>query len=102
MQIFWTTKGGGSNRAKARPLLSAIAFVKEGQRPIANSQARQNLLQTAQRWDMKADLGRKLHFPDVVLSTTLRPDIIMWSPERKKIILVEFTVPWEEGFEEDA
>ncbi len=51
---------------------------------------------------MEVDLRRKLHFPEAVLSTTLRPDIIMWSPEGKKIILVELTVPWEEGCEEAA
>ncbi len=38
----------------------------------------------------------------MVLSTTLRPDIIMWSPGGKKIILVELTVPWDEGCEEAA
>lgn len=48
--------------AKARPLLSTIAFVKKGQRPVAHSQARQNLLQSAQGWEMEVDLGRKLHF----------------------------------------
>jgi len=88
--------------AKARPLLSTIGFVKEGQRPVILSQARQNLLQSAQRWEMEVDLGRKVHFPEVVLSTMLRPDIIMWSPEGGKIILVELTVPWEEGCEEAA
>ncbi len=77
--------------AKARPLLSTIVFVKEGQRPVVHSQASQNLLQSAQGWEMEVDLGRKLHFPEAVLSTTLRPDIIMWSPEGKKIILVELT-----------
>lgn len=51
---------------------------------------------------MEVDLGRKLHFPEVVLSTTLRPDIIMWSPEVKKIILVELMVPGKEGCEESA
>ncbi len=88
--------------AKARPLLSTIAFVKEGQRPVVPSQVRQNLLQSAQGWEMEVDLWRKLHFPEVLLSTTLRPDIIMWSPGGKKIILVELTVPWEEGSEEAA
>ncbi len=77
--------------AKAKPLLSTIAFVKEGQRPVVPSQVRQNLLQSAQGWEMEVDLGRKLHFPEAVLSTTLRPDIIMWSPGGKKIILVELT-----------
>ncbi len=81
--------------AKARPLLSIIAFVKQGQRPVVPSQVRQNLLQSAQGWEMEVDLWRKL-------SRTLRPDIIMWSPGGKKIILVELTVPWEEGCEEAA
>ena len=74
--------------AKARPLLSTIDFVKEGQRLVIHNQARQNLLQSAKGWEMEVDLGRKLHFPEAVLSTPLRPDIIMWSLEGKKIILV--------------
>lgn len=88
--------------AKARPLLGTIAFVKEGQRPVIHSQARQNLPQSVQRWGMKFELWRKFHFPEAVLSTTRRPDIIMWSPEGKKIILVELTVLWEEACEESA
>ncbi len=56
----------------------------------------------SQGWKMEVDLGRKLHFPEAVLSTTLRHDIIMWSPGGKKIILVELMVPWEEGCEEAA
>ncbi|KAL1258940.1 hypothetical protein QQF64_009517 [Cirrhinus molitorella] len=32
----------------------------------------------------------------------IRPDVIMWSPDGKKIILVELTVLWEEGCEEAA
>jgi len=88
--------------AKARPLLSNIVFVKKGQRSVIHSQVRQNLLQSAQGWEMEVDLGRKLHFPKVVLCTTLRPDIIMWSPEGGKIILGELIEPWEEGCEEAA
>ena len=49
---------------------------------------------------MEVNLGSKLHFPEALLSTTLRPDIIMWSPEGKKILLVELTVPWDEDCEE--
>ncbi|GAA6102826.1 uncharacterized protein LOC120495048 [Tachysurus ichikawai] len=85
--------------AKIRPLLSTIAFVKEGQRPVLHSQAKQNFLQSAKGWEIEVDLGRKLHFPEAVLATTLRPNIIMWSPEGRKIIMVELimVVPWEEG-----
>jgi hypothetical protein len=44
---------------------------------------------------MKADLKKKLVFPEIV-QTTLRPDIVMWSQQSKKIIAIELTVPWEE------
>ena len=39
--------------AKTRPLPSTIAFVKEGYRPVVQSQAKQNLLQSAQGWEME-------------------------------------------------
>lgn len=38
-------------------------------------------------------------FPQVV-QTSLRPDIVLWSEDTKKIILIELTVPWEDGCEE--
>ena len=47
---------------------------------------------------MRVDVGRRLQFPEVV-QTTLRPDIVLWSTKDQKIILVELTVPWEEGCE---
>lgn len=47
-----------------------------------------------------ADLGRKLHFPRLILSTTLRLHIVMWSREGKKVILVELTVLWERRCDE--
>ena len=48
---------------------------------------------------MRVDLKKKLVFPDVV-QTNLRPDIVMWAPSSKKIILIELTVPWEDSCEE--
>ena len=35
-----------------------------------------------------------------VVYTTLHPDIILWSTEDQKMILVELTVQWEGGYEE--
>lgn len=46
-------------------------------------------------WKMQADLGRRLVFPTII-ATNLRPDIILWSYECKKIIMVGLTIPWEE------
>ncbi|KAG1925127.1 hypothetical protein F2P79_025744 [Pimephales promelas] len=76
----------------------AITFIKEGERPVLTKPSKPNLLQNARSWEMRVDVGKRLQFPGVVL-TALRPDIVLWSTEGKKIILVELTVPWEEGCE---
>ena len=76
-----------------------IKFVRAGQKPPTTVTTRSNLLQKAQSWEMKVDLGGRLQFPQVV-QTTLRPDVVMWSDEAKKIILIDLTVPWEEGCEQ--
>ena len=36
-------------------------------------------------------------FPPEIFATSERPDIIIWSPSRKKVILIELTCPAEEG-----
>jgi len=89
-------------RCRKRPagmgLKRAITFIKEGERPVLTKPSKPNLLQNARSWEMRVDVGKRLQFPGVVL-TALRPDIVLWSTEGKKIILVELTVPWEEGCE---
>ena len=57
------------------------------------------LLQAAQLWKMRVDLGRRLVLPQFV-QTSLRPDLVLWSEESKKIILIELMVPWEDGCRE--
>ena len=48
---------------------------------------------------MRADLDRQLTFPQEIVTTSLRPDIVLWSTSTKTVIMVELTVPWEEGME---
>ncbi|KAJ8415032.1 hypothetical protein AAFF_G00007300 [Aldrovandia affinis] len=48
---------------------------------------------------MEVDLGRQLQFPQEICSTTLRPDVVLWSAAAKSALLIELTVPWEEGLE---
>jgi hypothetical protein len=50
------------------------------------------------KWEIRADLGRRLGFPSIV-TTNLRHDNILWSESGKKLIMVELTVPWEEAFD---
>ena len=48
---------------------------------------------------MRADLDKQLKFPKEVIPTSLRPDIVLWSISMRTVIMVELTVPWEEGME---
>lgn len=50
---------------------------------------------------MKVDLGRKLYFPESVLSLPLRRHHYVVA-RGDKVNLVELTVPWEEACEDVA
>ncbi len=59
-----------------------------------------SILQSARDWKLEVDLDKKLVFPPEIVITTLRPDMVLWSPTTKLAYVVELTVPWEEGVEE--
>ena len=61
--------------------------------------ARSHLLNGGYDWQVKTDLDEKLIFPPNIAITNLRPDIIVWSDDEKKVLLVELTVPWEGNLE---
>lgn len=72
--------------------------VHEGGGKVITARTRNNLLQKAQSWDIKVDLGERLQLPKVI-QTTLRLDVAPWSKEAIKIMLIELTVLWEEAFD---
>ncbi|XP_069114448.1 uncharacterized protein [Argopecten irradians] len=77
-----------------------INFVRGGLRGHTSSTVHQGgILDGAQNWEMRVDLDRRLGFPDII-QTNLRPDILLWSTQGKKMVMVELTVPWEERCEE--
>ena len=49
---------------------------------------------------MRADLDKQLKFPTDIITTSLRPDIVMWSVTEKRVLIVELTVPWEGAIQE--
>ena len=55
---------------------------------------------TAKDWQMAADMNRQLKFPDEIVATTSRPDIVVWSTGSKQVGMLELTVPWEEKMED--
>ena len=87
-------------RSKVRKVdknnLIYIQFVKGGEGDVVTSvkQKRGSLFDQSETWEMRVDLDKRLVFPEVV-QTTLRPDIVLFSRQRKLIVLVELTVPWE-------
>lgn len=84
---------------KKHPAKTRLHLCKMGSltRHPGSSQAKFPAVSPGMRTEV--DLGRKLHFLEAVLSKTLKPDIVLWSPEGKKTIPMELTVPWEEGCE---
>ena len=76
-----------------------IEFHKEGQRGSsklpASSTVKDN--QWKGSWKISADLDKQLVFPVTV--TTQRPDLTIWDENKKHVIIMELTVPWEENIE---
>ncbi|KAJ8010150.1 hypothetical protein DPEC_G00071990 [Dallia pectoralis] len=82
--------------------IPALNFIPEGEkrpnyRPIRPETGQ---LATARDWKMLADLGQQLNFPPEIAVTTLRPDLVLWSPSLKSVYIIELTVPWESSTEE--
>ncbi|KAJ8014448.1 hypothetical protein DPEC_G00040330 [Dallia pectoralis] len=82
--------------------IPALTFIPEGEkrpnyRPIRPETGQ---LATARDWKMLADLGQQLNFPPEIAVTTLRPDLVLWSPSLKSVYIIELTVPWESSTEE--
>ena len=81
-----------------------IAFVKAGdksQRGHANKKSTSSsLLNKSNDWKLLFDLpGENYVFPPEIYSTAERPDILIWSPRLKQLIMIELTCPAEEGME---
>lgn len=85
---------------RLQPARRKIAFIRAGEQPRPQLRAQTGLLGTANDWQLRADLGKQLRFPENIVETSLRPDIVLLSDSSKQVILLELTVPWEERMEE--
>ena len=82
-----------------KPSKCLIKFVKKGEKgsaiPKTNSP---HLLSAAQDWQCLIDYRENSFvFPTAICITELRPDIVIWSLNTKKVILLELTCPSEEN-----
>ena len=77
----------------------AINFIKEGQTGKKTKAPTTSILDESDCREMNVDLGKQLFFPNII-HTAQRPDIVIWSPNDRKLMMVELTVPWETRCEE--
>ncbi len=70
---------------------------EDGQKTVAGTTT--CLLTPGKGWEMRVDLGTQLIFPTEITQTTLRPDAVVWATAAKKALIIELTVPWEEGIQ---
>ena len=82
-------------KLEARP----IYFVQAGECPTSECKIYSCLLSTAQDWQWRVDIGNRLKVPEQITTTTLRPDLILWSTETRQVLLIELTVLWEENID---
>ena len=87
----------GCRLGSKQPAEDHTNFVREGDgqrhtRPRETSRP----FSPGQEWDMRADLNKQLRFPTEITTTSLRPDIVVWSSKARAVHLIELTVPSED------
>lgn len=83
----------------------STSFVKSGDNRklnIKSQNSQPNLLSTANDWNMVIDFDASIPFPITDVPTTLRPDIVIYSLQKRIVIWGELTVPNEERIIESA
>ena len=91
-----------THRPGVHKALRGLLFVKQGTKPAPTKKRplAAQLLSGATDGKVLVDVGRnKLLFPPEIYGTSQRPDIVIWSKKLHKVVLVELTVPAEEGIE---
>ena len=90
----------GNSKAKAGK--KEVMFVKAGEKVKKKCRRvdTSGVLDEASDWDFMVDLKPRLVFPVEIVSTTLRPDIVIVSRSKKLVVIIELTCPSEEHFDE--
>ena len=106
-RIFSAVVNHNNSRRSANscPSENKIAFVRAGD-PVSKTISKRkvsSLLDAASNWKIGADFDlMPFCFPAEICGTSQRPDMVIWSPLAKTVILIELTCPAEEGIENAA
>lgn len=79
-----------------------ITFVWEGERGARANTSRPHPGQLGDAYDCKmlVDLDQRLCFPQEIITTTLQPDLVLWSASLRHVYIIKLTVTWESSVEE--
>lgn len=83
-----------------KPKTKAICFIKAGEKSSTVRKSSTCMLASARDWQLRVDLGNQLNIPVQITTSSLRPDLLVWSTVSRQVIMLELTVPWEENLEE--
>ena len=76
-----------------------VYFLREGFAHLCRKRCqtpRRDILAEANDWTVAADLEGMRHYPQVLIESGKKPDLVLVSSSTDAIILVELTVPWED------
>ena len=77
-------------------LKTSIQFIKGNALKTSHRNTyKSTLLDGYMDWGVIANIDRQLTFPTEITSTRQRPDLVIWSVNSKKVIIVELTIPFE-------
>jgi len=84
------------------PKISSYFYPFRERRPLANNKEMPAfcILDSADQWMMEVDMNGRPTFPGIV-QTSLRKETVLWSQTKKKFMVVELTVPWEDRCSQD-
>ena len=57
---------------------------------------RKHILENINDWKVAADVERMRHYPQVLVESGKRPEVVLSSSKADTFVLVELTVPWED------
>jgi hypothetical protein len=77
-----------------------IKFVREGAMPKRGEEVLEEVDDTGELWEVRVDLEKRLVFPQDIVVTTLRPDMVLMHRLLKRVVIMELTVPWEDRMDE--
>lgn len=87
-----------SNPLRTPVAVPSISFVSEGERkPRTTAPARKGQLEGTRDWEMFVDVSQQLIIPPYIETSTLRPEMVLWSNNLHAVYFIELTRRHRQG-----